>query len=81
MTATKIIAALALAASVSTAADAGCLKGAVVGGIAGHYAHHHAILGAVAGCAIAHHMEVKAREQKAAQAAQQTHPVAAPKTP
>jgi len=40
----------------ATAADAGCLKGAVVGGVAGHFAGHHALLGAAAGCAIGHHM-------------------------
>jgi hypothetical protein len=60
--------ALLLAAAAVSPAGAGCVKGAVVGAIAGHYAHHHAILGAMAGCAIGHHMAVKAREEKAAQA-------------
>lgn len=43
---------------------AGCLKGAMVSGIAGHYAHHHAILGAIAGCAVGHHMAVKQRREE-----------------
>jgi hypothetical protein len=52
---------------IAAPAQAGCLKGAVIGGIAGHFAHHHGVLGAVAGCAIGHHMAVEARKQKAAQ--------------
>ena len=40
------------------AANAGCITGAVVGGVAGHYAGHHPLLGAAAGCAVAHHMAV-----------------------
>jgi hypothetical protein len=60
-----ILAAFMIAGAVLPA-DAGCLKGAVVGAVAGHYAHHHAVLGAMAGCAIGHHLTVKAREQKAA---------------
>jgi hypothetical protein len=51
----------------SAPAQAGCVKGAIVGGIAGHFAHHHGFIGAVAGCAIGHHMAVEARKQKAAQ--------------
>lgn len=48
-----------------TAAQAGCLKGAVVGGVAGHFAHHHAAMGAIAGCAVGHHMAVeKKREER-----------------
>ncbi|HEY5046519.1 MAG TPA: hypothetical protein VII49_00680, partial [Rhizomicrobium sp.] len=71
-----------LAASMSTAAEAGCFKGAVVGAVAGHYAHHHAILGAMAGCAVGHHLAVKAREQKATQAqAAEAHAPTAPKNP
>ena len=54
------IAALAIAAATisigTTGADArGCIKGAMVGGVAGHMAHH-GIMGAVAGCAVGHHM-------------------------
>jgi hypothetical protein len=49
----------------------------MVGAVAGHFAHHHAVLGAMAGCAIGHHMVVKAREQKAAQAKAATPPPAA----
>ena len=67
----KIFVAAALVASLAFtgAAEArGCLKGAAVGGIAGHYWHHHAVLGAIAGCAIGHHMAVKKeREDKARQ--------------
>ena len=62
-----IIAAFMIAGA-AVPADAGCLKGAMVGAVAGHFAHHHAVLGAMAGCAIGHHMAVKAREQRAAQA-------------
>lgn len=43
----------------------GCLKGAVVGGVAGHL-KHHAVLGAVAGCAIGHHLAAQAKKQQAA---------------
>lgn len=53
--------------------SAGCIKGAVVGGVAGHLYHHHAILGAVAGCAVGHHMAVVKKredEQKRIQAQQ-----------
>lgn len=64
---------LALAVFIPVAAQAGCLKGAVVGGVAGHFAHHHTVLGAIAGCAIAHHMAVKAKEQKAAQTQSTSH--------
>ncbi len=34
----------------------GCLSGAAAGGVAGHVAGHHGLLGAVAGCAVGHHM-------------------------
>jgi hypothetical protein len=46
----------------------GCLKGAAAGAVLGHVAGHHAILGAMAGCAIGHHMAKKEREQRAASA-------------
>jgi hypothetical protein len=49
-------------------AEAGCLKGAMIGALAGHFMHHHAVLGAISGCAVGHHMAVKAHDQKAAQA-------------
>ncbi|MEI9932563.1 MAG: hypothetical protein WDM89_19000 [Rhizomicrobium sp.] len=68
----KASAAVLLAATVTTSANAGCLKGAVVGAIAGHYAHHHAVLGAMAGCAIGHHMAVEAKKQHAAQQSQKS---------
>jgi hypothetical protein len=48
----------------------------VVGAVAGHFAHHHAVLGAIAGCAVGHHLAVKAREEKAAKA--QTPPTPKP---
>ncbi len=44
-------------------AQAGCLTGAAVGGVVGHVAGHHAILGAAAGCAIAHHHETVVRRE------------------
>ncbi len=56
---------------------AGCLSGAAVGGIGGHVAGHHAVLGAVAGCAVDHHMKVK-QERKAQAAAQQNSAASAP---
>jgi hypothetical protein len=58
--------------SIPAAEAAGCLKGAAVGAVASHFMHHHAVLGAVAGCAIGHHMAVKKeREDKARQQQQQ----------
>ncbi|MGC6386591.1 hypothetical protein ACMV8I_02865 [Ewingella sp. S1.OA.A_B6] len=57
--------ALVLMLSVSSLAHAaGCIKGAVVGGVAGHL-RHHAVLGAVAGCAVGHHMAAKAKAEQA----------------
>ena len=72
----RIGAAVLLAGAITTSAEAGCLKGAVVGAVAGHLAHHHAVLGAVAGCAIGHHMAVEARKQR--QAAQQAQKLSHP---
>ncbi|MFU0813145.1 MAG: Glycine zipper 2TM domain [Rahnella inusitata] len=46
----------------SFAQAAGCLKGAVVGGVAGHL-KHHAVIGAVAGCAIGHHLAEQAKKK------------------
>ncbi|MBB6113513.1 outer membrane lipoprotein SlyB [Rahnella inusitata] len=51
----------------SFAQAAGCLKGAVVGGVAGHL-KHHAVLGAVAGCAVGHHLASQAKKQQASAA-------------
>lgn len=51
----------------SFAQAAGCIKGAVVGGVAGHL-KHHAVIGAVAGCAIAHHLAAQEKKQQAATA-------------
>jgi len=48
-------AALALAASITSADARGCLKGALVGGTVGHFAGHHGWLGAAAGCALGRH--------------------------
>ncbi len=45
------------------AAAVGCLSGAVVGGIGGHVVHH-GVLGAIAGCAVGHHMAVQERRQE-----------------
>ncbi len=61
--------ALTMMLSVSKLAHAeGCLKGAAVGAAAGHL-KHHAVLGAVAGCAVGHHLAAKAKEEKAQTAA------------
>jgi len=63
-------AAALIAAGSSTAEAKGCLKGAAVGGVAGHFMHHHTVLGAIAGCAIGHHMaHEKEKQEKAAAAA------------
>ncbi len=45
-------------------AQAGCLTGAAVGGVVGHVAGHHALIGAAAGCAIAHHHSVVVRHDE-----------------
>lgn len=47
----------------SFAQAAGCIKGAVVGGAAGHL-KHHAVLGAMAGCAVGHHLAEQAKKQQ-----------------
>ncbi len=81
MKAIALAASLALAATgAATSANAGCLGGAVVGGIGAHVALHgkHTVLGAVAGCAVGHHMAVvakrrKAEEKRAAMAGQPVH--------
>ena len=46
----------------------GCIRGAAAGGVGGHFVGKgHAVMGAAAGCAIAHHHYAKkARAQKAA---------------
>lgn len=62
-----VVGAAVLVLGVTTIApvEAGCFKGAVVGGVAGHMAHHHAVIGAIAGCAVEHHMAVvKKREEE-----------------
>ena len=66
MKAVAIAAALALAATgFAGAASAGCVTGAVVGGVGAHYALHgrHTVLGAVAGCAVGHHMAVEKKRR------------------
>ena len=57
-----------LIASASPVMAKGCLRGAAAGGVAGHFVGKgHAVLGAVAGCAIAHrHYAKQARAQRAA---------------
>lgn len=60
---------LAVAGGAAEARD--CAKGAVVGGVAGHFAGRHSVLGAAAGCAIAHH-RAKVKDRDAARAAAQT---------
>lgn len=53
-------------ATASPALAKGCVRGAAAGGVAGHFVGKgHAVLGAAAGCAIAHHHYAKqARAQK-----------------
>jgi hypothetical protein len=54
------IAAVALAFGGASGAEAkGCIRGAMAGGVAGHFAGHHGLMGAAAGCAIAHHHYAK----------------------
>lgn len=80
-----LFASLALAATAATApAQAGCLTGAVVGGVGAHYALHgkHTVAGAIAGCAVGHHMAVMkkkkiAEQKKEAAMAAQGQPVPA----
>lgn len=57
-----------LMVSASPALAKGCLRGAAAGGVGGHFVGKgHAVLGAAAGCAVAHHHYAKqARAQKAA---------------
>ncbi|VVE18037.1 MULTISPECIES: hypothetical protein [Pandoraea] len=64
---TALIAA-AFALPLANAHAEGCLKGAAVGAVAGHFAGHHTVLGAMAGCAIGHHMAKKERQQRLAAA-------------
>jgi outer membrane lipoprotein SlyB len=53
-------------ATASPALAKGCVRGAAAGGVAGHFVGKgHAVLGAAAGCAVAHHHYAKqARAQK-----------------
>ena len=46
----------------------GCIRGAIAGGVVGHYVGRgHALMGAAAGCVIAHHHYAEqAKAQKAA---------------
>jgi hypothetical protein len=60
-----VIAVMALGLTTS-AAEAGCLKGAVVGGVVGHFAGHHALAGAAVGCVVAHHHAVVVKRQRQA---------------
>ncbi|MCP3735488.1 hypothetical protein M9979_11465 [Sphingomonas sp. RP10(2022)] len=55
-------------ASASPALAKGCIRGAAAGAVGGHFVGKgHAVLGAAAGCAVAHHYYSKqARAQKAA---------------
>lgn len=54
--------------SVSPALAKGCIRGAAAGGVGGHFVGKgHAVMGAAAGCIVAHHHYAKqARAQKAA---------------
>lgn len=57
-----------LVMSASPVLAKGCIRGAAAGGIGGHFVGKgHAVMGAAAGCVIAHHHYAKqARAQKAA---------------
>jgi outer membrane lipoprotein SlyB len=71
----RIVSLLAVSAALASASPVlakGCIRGAAAGGVAGHFVGKgHAVMGAVAGCAIAHHHYAKqARAQKAAARAQ-----------
>ncbi|MDB5738954.1 MAG: hypothetical protein JWO65_2622 [Sphingomonas bacterium] len=66
----NLVLSCALGASILAATPAlakGCIRGAVVGGVAGHYVGRgHALLGAAAGCFVAHHHYAQqAKAQKA----------------
>lgn len=70
----RLVTLLALPLLLATASPAlarGCIRGAAAGAVAGHFVGKgHAVLGAAAGCAIAHHHDSRqARVQKAAAAA------------
>ena len=58
---------MAFAAFSTTAAQAGCLKGAAAGAVGGHFLGHHGGIGAAAGCAAGHlhHKHKLQREQLA----------------
>lgn len=67
----RLVSLLALPLLVVTASPAlakGCIRGAAAGGVAGHFVGKgHAVMGAAAGCIVAHHHYAKqARAQKAA---------------
>ncbi|TPG54068.1 hypothetical protein [Sphingomonas glacialis] len=71
----RIVSLLAVSAALASASPVlakGCIRGAAAGGVAGHFVGKgHAVMGAVAGCAIAHHHYAKqARAEKAAARAQ-----------
>ena len=71
----RIVSLLAVSAALASASPVlakGCIRGAAAGGVAGHFVGKgHAVMGAVAGCAIAHHHYAKqARAQKSAARAQ-----------
>lgn len=61
-----------LIATTSPVLAKGCIRGAAAGGVGGHFVGKgHAVLGAAAGCVVAHHHYAKqARAQKAAARAQ-----------
>lgn len=67
----RYISLLALPLMVATASPAlakGCIRGAAAGAVGGHFVGKgHAVMGAAAGCVIAHHHYAKkARAEKAA---------------
>lgn len=64
----QIIALPLLIAAASPVLAKGCLRGAAAGGVGGHFVGKgHAVLGAAAGCVVAHHHYAKqAKAQKAA---------------
>jgi outer membrane lipoprotein SlyB len=65
---TPLIALPLLMVTASPVLAKGCIRGAAAGGVGGHFVGKgHAVMGAAAGCVIAHHHYAKkARAQKAA---------------
>lgn len=69
-----VVAVPLMIASAQPALAKGCLRGAAGGAVAGHFVGKgHAVLGAAAGCAIAHHHYAKQAKAQKAQAKAAAH--------